>query len=63
MPRIVYSMPQEPITTIDLADVQTTAGDFHDVGVEIYPSWVRIEDDTGQRWIARDTVTEIFERE
>ncbi|ERH06935.1 MAG: hypothetical protein J07HN4v3_02561 [Halonotius sp. J07HN4] len=56
-------MPQEPITTIDLADVQTTAGDFHDVGVEIYPSWVRIKDDTGQRWIARDIVTEIFERE
>lgn len=56
-------MPQEPITTIDLADVQTTAGDFHDVAVEIYPSWVMIKDDTGSRWIARDTVTEIFERE
>ena len=56
-------MPQEPITTIELADVQTKTGDYHDVGAEIYPSWVRIDDDTGCRWIARDTVTEIFERE
>ncbi|WP_221886697.1 hypothetical protein [Halonotius terrestris] len=53
----------DPITRIELADVQTKTGDYHDVGVEIYPSWVMIEDDTGIRWIARDTVTEIFERE
>ncbi|MFQ3476426.1 hypothetical protein HKK80_09235 [Halonotius sp. F2-221B] len=53
----------DPIAHIDLADVQTKTGDYHDVGAEIYPSWVRIEDDTGCRWIARDTVTEIFERE
>ena len=56
-------MTQDPIRTIDLADVQTNAGDFHDVGVEIYPGWVMIEDDTGGRWIASDTVSEIFERE
>ena len=30
-------MPQEPTTTIDLADVRTTAGEFHAVGVEISP--------------------------
>jgi hypothetical protein len=53
----------DPIARIDLADVQTKTGDYHDVGVEIYPSWVMIEDGTGIRWIARDTVTEIFERE
>jgi hypothetical protein len=34
-------MPQEPTTTIDLADVRTTAGEFHAVGVEISPGWVR----------------------
>ena len=55
-------MLQEPITTIDLADAQTTTGDLHDVAVEIDPSWVMIEADTGSRWITRDTVTEIFER-
>lgn len=56
-------MSQDSIATLELADVQTKTGDYHDVSVEIYPSWVRIEDDTGGRWIARDTVTEIFERE
>lgn len=56
-------MSQDSIATLELADVQTKTGDYHDVSVKIYPSWVRIEDDTGGRWIARDTVTEIFERE
>ena len=34
-------MPQEPTTTIDLADVRMTAGEFHVVSVKISPGWVR----------------------
>ena len=64
MPHIAYLMLQNPISTVELADVQTTTdGDFDDVGAEIYPSWVRIDDDTSRRQVAHDTATESVERE
>lgn len=53
----------ELIKSIELAGLQTEKGDFQDVAVEIYHGWVKITDDTGTRWVPRDTVIEIFEQE
>ncbi|MFD1641334.1 hypothetical protein [Halohasta litorea] len=51
------------VTRIEVAAVQTQMGEYNDVAVEIYNSWVKIEDDPGVHWIPRDKVTEVFDGE
>ncbi|MEA1930831.1 MAG: hypothetical protein U9O06_04695 [Euryarchaeota archaeon] len=51
------------VTRIEVAAVQTQMGEYNDVAVEIYHSWVKIEDDPGVHWIPRDKVTEVFDGE
>jgi hypothetical protein len=51
----------EPITSIEVAELQTREGDFHNVEVDVYHGWLEVEDDTRTRWIPRDIVAEIFE--
>lgn len=50
------------VTSIDVAEVQTEEGDYHNVSTEIYRNWVKVEDESVSRWIPRDIVVEIFER-
>ena len=51
------------ITRIDGGAVQTQMGEYNDVTVEIYQSWVKIEADPGVHWIPREKVTEVFDGE
>lgn len=51
------------VTRIEVAAVQTQMGEYNDVAVEIYHSWVKIEDDPGIHWVPRDKVTEVFDQE
>ena len=51
------------ITRIDGGAVQTQMGEYNDVAVEIYQSWVKIEADPGVHWIPREKVTEVFDGE
>ena len=51
------------ITRIEDGAVQTQMGEYNDVAVEIYQSWVKIEADPGVHWIPREKVTEVFDGE
>jgi len=51
------------VTRIEVAAVQTQMGEYNDVSVELYDSWIKIEDDPGVHWIPRGKVTEVFDGE
>jgi len=51
------------VTRIEGGAVQTQMGEYNNVAIEIYHSWVKIEADPGIHWIPRDKVTEVFDGE
>jgi len=51
------------VTRIESGAVQTQMGEYNDVPVEIYQSWIKVDADPGVHWIPREKVTEVFEGE